>query len=53
MTYILATAIILTLLYRRKWRLHERDEDMRPCAFDRLTPKKNMLEALSYGTVLF
>ena len=29
MTYILATAIILTLLYRRKRRLHERDEDMR------------------------
>ena len=27
--------------------------DMRPCAFDRLTPKKNVLEALSYGTVLF
>lgn len=31
-----------------KWLL-----DMRPCAFDRLTPRKNVLEALSYGTVLF
>ena len=27
--------------------------DMRPCAFDQLTPKNNMLEALQYGTVLF
>ncbi|MBT9168347.1 MAG: Phosphoadenosine phosphosulfate reductase [Syntrophomonadaceae bacterium] len=26
--------------------------DMRPCAFDRLTPKKNMLEALSHGEVV-
>ena len=31
-----------------KWLL-----DMRPCAFDRLTPKVNVLEALSYGTALF
>lgn len=27
--------------------------DERPCAFDRLTPRVNMLEDLSYGTVLF
>jgi 3'-phosphoadenosine 5'-phosphosulfate sulfotransferase (PAPS reductase)/FAD synthetase len=27
--------------------------DMRPCAFDRLTPRVNMLEDLSYGTLLF
>jgi 3'-phosphoadenosine 5'-phosphosulfate sulfotransferase (PAPS reductase)/FAD synthetase len=27
--------------------------DMRPCAFDRLTPRKNMLEDLQYGTLLF
>lgn len=27
--------------------------DMRPCAFDRLTPKKNLLEDLQYGTLLF
>lgn len=27
--------------------------DKRPCAFDRLTPRVNMLEALSYGTTLF
>lgn len=30
------------------WLLEER-----PCAFDRLTPKVNMLEDLSYGTLLF
>jgi len=27
--------------------------DMRPCAFDRLTPRKNLLEDLQYGTLLF
>jgi len=27
--------------------------DMRPCAFDRLTPRKNILEDLQYGTALF
>lgn len=27
--------------------------DMRPCAFDRLTPRKNLLEDLRYGTLLF
>lgn len=27
--------------------------DMRPCAFDRLTPRKNILEDLQYGTLLF
>jgi 3'-phosphoadenosine 5'-phosphosulfate sulfotransferase (PAPS reductase)/FAD synthetase len=27
--------------------------DMRPCAFDRLTPKENILEDLQYGTLLF
>ncbi|MFZ3132708.1 MAG: phosphoadenosine phosphosulfate reductase family protein [Desulfosporosinus sp.] len=27
--------------------------DMRPCAFDRLTPRKNVLEDLRYGTLLF
>lgn len=27
--------------------------DMRPCAFDRLTPKDNMLEDLQYATLLF
>lgn len=32
---------------------HEWLLDMRPCAFDRLTPKVNVLEALSYGAVLF
>ena len=31
-----------------EWLLEER-----PCAFDRLTPKTNMLEDLSYGTLLF
>jgi 3'-phosphoadenosine 5'-phosphosulfate sulfotransferase (PAPS reductase)/FAD synthetase len=32
---------------------HEWLLDMRPCAFDRLTPKKNILEDLQYGTLLF
>jgi len=27
--------------------------DRRPCAFDRLTPKKNLLNDLQYGTLLF
>lgn len=27
--------------------------DMRPCAFDRLTPRKNLLEDLQYGQLLF
>ena len=31
-----------------KWLL-----DRRPCAFDRLTPKENMLEDMQYGTLLF